>query len=70
MTNTPKKALEQLPISRENLVAYLNERIAIKKKQMHDYAKSHDYAYALREQQVIDECKKLIALIGGTDDRR
>jgi hypothetical protein len=64
MANT-KIPISQLPISREKLIAYLTERIEIKKKQQHDYAKSHDYAYASREQQVIDECKKLIVVING-----
>lgn len=62
---TIKKEIPTLPISREKLIEYLNERIEIKKKQMHDYAKAHDYAYATREQQVIEECKKLIAVIQG-----
>jgi hypothetical protein len=61
----PTKPISQLPISREKLIAYLTARIEIKKRQQHDYAKQHDYAYASREQQVIDECKKLIAVING-----
>lgn len=60
MTTTPT-----IPPQYEKLIAYLNERIEIKKKIMHDYAKGHDYAYASREQQAIEECKKLLNVIMG-----
>jgi len=60
-----RKVVELLPISREKLTAYLNARIEIMKKQMHDYVKSHDYAYALKAYMAMDECKKLVAVIQG-----
>lgn len=53
-----------MTLSDEKVTEYLNERIEIKKKQMVEYAKSHDYAYALREQEAMEECKKLLVAMG------
>jgi hypothetical protein len=60
MTTTPT-----IPPQYEKLIKILEDRIEAKKIKMHDYAKQHDYAYASREQQAIEECKKLLDVIAG-----
>lgn len=60
-----KTRIIPIPPQYEKLIKYLNERIEIKKKQASDYARSHDYAYATRDQEAVNECKKLLAFITG-----
>jgi hypothetical protein len=61
MTTTPTPVLPQYA----KLGEYLDDRIEVKKVKMHDYAKAHDYAYASREQQAIEEDKKLLDVLMG-----
>jgi hypothetical protein len=62
MTNiTPTQVLPQYA----KLGEYLDGRIEAKKTKMHDYVKAHDYSYASREQQAIEEDRKLLDIIMG-----
>jgi hypothetical protein len=45
------------------LKEYLTERKGLLEQKVHDYAKSKDYAYALKYSEAVEEIKKMIAFL-------